>query len=32
MSQALEVAVRLDRFPKSTVDVFALVIQNDGGM
>jgi len=31
MLQALEVAVCLDRFPKSVVEVFVLVIQNDGG-
>jgi len=31
MLQALEGAVRLDRFPKSAVEVFVLVIQNDGG-
>ena len=30
--QALSVAVRLDKFPKSTVDVNVLVLQNDGGM
>jgi len=28
--QALSVAVRLDKFPKSTVDVDILVLQNDG--
>jgi len=30
MLQALEVAVILDKFPKSQVDVYALIIQNDG--
>eukprot|EP00026_Physarum_polycephalum_P014604 Phypoly_transcript_15141.p1 GENE.Phypoly_transcript_15141~~Phypoly_transcript_15141.p1 ORF type:complete len:269 (+),score=38.80 Phypoly_transcript_15141:136-942(+) len=30
MLQALSVAVRLDKFPKSTVDVDVLVLQNDG--
>jgi hypothetical protein len=32
MLQALSVAVRLDKFPKSTVDVDVLVLQNDGGL
>ena len=31
MQQALEVAVRVELFPKSVVDVHALVIQDDGG-
>lgn len=31
MQQALEVSVMLDKFPKSTVDIYALVLESDGG-
>ncbi len=31
LQQALNEAVRLDKFPKSTVDIQVLVLQNDGG-
>lgn len=31
MQQALEVSVILDKFPKSTVDIYALVLESDGG-
>jgi len=31
MVQALEVSVRLDKYPKSVIDIFALVLQSDGG-
>lgn len=30
--QSLSEAVRVDKFPKSTVDIDILVLQNDGGM
>eukprot|EP00128_Syssomonas_multiformis_P002991 Colp12_sorted_trinity150504_noHs@34953 len=30
MAQALEQAVRLDKFPKSVLDIYVTVIQNDG--
>lgn len=31
MNQSLEVSVMLDKFPKSVVDVYALVIEDGGG-
>jgi exosome complex component MTR3 len=32
MVQALEVSLRLETFPKSEIDVFALVLEQGGGM
>lgn len=31
MNRALEVSVRIDKYPKSSIDVYALVLQDDGG-
>ena len=31
MLQALEVSVILEKFPKSVIDVYAMVIESDGG-
>lgn len=31
MVEALSVAVRLEKYPKSSIDIFAVVLQSDGG-
>ena len=31
MHRALEVSVRLDKYPKSVIDVFVMVLDSDGG-
>jgi len=31
MSEALSVAIRLEKYPKSSIDIFVIVLQDDGG-
>ncbi len=32
MTNALAVSVRLEKYPKTSIDVYVLVLQNDGGI